>query len=136
MIFLESRRFCFDIKMIRCARCRSSKLSNSKSNLLISISSHSSATPPCLRRHRLNISLCSDYMFWCLLSRNLLQFWPYVGLFRPDSTRSSELDSTSGRFYKRVKDYATVSSPQKVINSNSRIQNELVSNRNIHRNSL
>ena len=32
MIFLESRRFCFDIKMIRCARCRSSKLSNSKSN--------------------------------------------------------------------------------------------------------
>ena len=86
--------------------------------------------------HRLNISLCSDYMFWCLLSRNLLQFWPFLafyGPFRPDSNQSSELDSSSSRFYKRVKDYATVSSPQKVINSNSWIQNELVSNRNEHK---
>ena len=52
--------------------------------------------------------------------------------FRPDSNQSSELDSSSGRFYKRVKDYATVSSPQKVINSNSWIRNELVSDRNEH----
>ena len=55
------------------------------------------------------------------------------GPFRTDSNQSSELDSSSSRFYKRVKDYATVSSPQKVINSNSWIQNELVSNRNEHK---
>ena len=122
--------------MIRCARCRSSKLSNSKSNpdfYQFTLVCDTTMPAPW---HRLNISLCSDYMFWCLLSRNLLQFWPFLafyGHFRPDSNQSSELDSSSGRFYKRVKDYATVSSPQKVINSNSWIQNELVSNRNEHK---
>ena len=120
--------------MIRCARCRSSKLSNSKSNpWFLSVHTrlrHHYACTMTQTQHQL--------MFWLhvlVLSRNLLQFWPFLafyGPFRPDSNQSSELDSSSGRFYKRVKDYATVSSPQKVINSNSWIQNELVSNRDEH----
>ena len=119
--------------MIRCARCRSSKLSNSKSNPWF-LSVHTR-----LRHH---------YACTMTQTQHQLMFWLHVvvfviskstsilalfGPFRLDSNQSSELDSSSSRFYKRVKDYATVSSPQKVINSNSWIQNELVSNRNEHK---
>ena len=118
--------------MIRCARCRSSKLSNSKSN-------------PDFYQFTL---VCDTTMPAMTQTQHQLMFWLHVvvfviskstsilalfGPFRPDSNQSSELDSSSSRFYKRVKDYATVSSPQKVINSNSWIQNELVSNRNEHK---
>ena len=101
--------------------------------ILISISSHSSATPLCLHH---DTDSTSAYVLITCCGVCYLEIYfnsAFFGPFRPDSNQSSELDSSSSRFYKRVKDYATVSSPQKVINSNSWIQNELVSNRNEHK---